>query len=126
MRDANDAYRQKQRNKYRHSHEALAKAAVDELPPRLAADDVDPLTGRINWRAALLANEFAADRAALEEQFAMRASSGLPVDSTTRIQAVVRQMGDALRLNIDSIPADDYMAARKFLGSLELETHHHP
>ncbi len=127
MRDANDAYRQKQRNKYRHSNEALAKAAVDELPPRLAADDLDRVTtGRINWPAALLANEYAADRAALEEQFAMRASSGQPIDSTARIQAIVKSMGDELRLNIDRIPADDYMTARKFLGSLDLETHHHP
>lgn len=35
-------------------------------------------------------------------------------------------MIEGLRLNIENIPTDDYITARKFLDSLELTTHHHP
>ena len=118
MREANDAYQRQKFARNKHSPETLAMSAAAEVPLRPSSYELDPVTGKVTWPAPLLEPEYAALRADLEQLFAMRASSQT-VGTTAQIHADIRQLVDALRSNIETMPANDFIAARKFLDALD-------
>jgi len=119
MREANQAFQIQARERNRHSAESLAQAAASDLPRQLSSDDLDPVTGRITWPEALLDEQYAPLRADLEEQFGLRAWTSGSAGTAARIHDDTRSMLSILRNNIDRIPANDFIAARKFIDSLD-------
>lgn len=118
MREANDSYQRQKFERNKHSRETLAMAAAAELPPPLSSSDVDPVSGRINWPEPLLEPEYADLRNDLEQVFALRATTGRSTGTAARIREDARQLVDALRGNIETMSANEFVAARKFVDAL--------
>jgi hypothetical protein len=122
FREANRAYRLRQIARDRASPETQAKVALDNLPRRLGPDELDPASGRINWPEPLQGEEFATLRTGIEQQFSVRNTSQ-GKDSSQKIKDQVELMLEILRSKIETMPADEYIGARKFLDSLEFAVH---
>jgi hypothetical protein len=110
------------------SADQLRQIAADAAPDRLSVLQLQPLTGEINWPAALLRPEFANLRSKVEEVFENRTVSNTGVGSTAE-SAVARltdTMQDNLKAQIDDLTPNEYVAAKGFLRSLEYETRFMP
>jgi hypothetical protein len=90
-------------------------------PERLAAHQLDPTTGDINWPLALLSDEFAADRLKLERLFQLRAQTRVTLQVAERVAETADVMLARLNANIRDTAPNDYTAARDFLESLAYE-----
>ena len=55
----------------------------------------------------------------LDQQFELRAKTGSMVSTTQRIRAATQEMSALLRNEIQKIPANEYIGARKFLDGLD-------
>src|SRR5579872_3279977 len=118
MREANDAYQRQKFARTKHSRETLAMVAASDVPLRLSSYDLDPISGKINWPAPLLEAQYDGLRSDLDQLFATRATTS-QTGTSAPIHEDIRQLRDALRSNIETMPANDYIAARKFLDSLD-------
>jgi hypothetical protein len=103
----------------RHSPEALNAAAKTELPRTLGPDRLDPVTGRLTWPEVLLAEKFADQRKEVEQLFELRAMTSHSAGTRQKIRTFTGHMSDMLHRQVKDIPANDYIAARKFLDSLD-------
>jgi hypothetical protein len=103
----------------RHSTEALNVAAKSELPKALGPDMLDPVTGRITWPEILQDKQYDDQRKEIEQLFELRAKTSHSTGTGQKIRATTGRMSDMLRRQIKDIPANDYIAARKFLDSLD-------
>lgn len=103
----------------KHSPEALNVAAKSELPRALGPDMLDPVTGRITWPEVLQDSQFADQRKDIEQLFELRAKTSHSAGTGQKIRLATAKMSDMLRKEIQQIPANEYMAARKFLDSLD-------
>ncbi len=119
MREANEAYKRQKLEQNRHSPEVLAKVAASDIPRALSSDELDAVTGRISWPPALMDDQYAALRADLEHLFQVRTWTTQTNATGAQIRADTRQLLELLRGNMDIIPASDYIAARKFIDSLD-------
>jgi len=122
FRENNRAFRARQIARERGSPESAAKAALDNLPRSLGADELDQATGKIVWPAPLSNAEYAPMRTAIEEQFRVRSKND-SAESTRIIKQNVQDMVDLLRIQIEDMPAAEFLTARKFLDSLDYATH---
>jgi hypothetical protein len=102
----------------KHSPEALAAAASSGLPQQLSPDALDPVTGQITWPEVLQDDKYAAERKELEQLVELRAKTTQTAGNAAAIRAAVDKLTALLRKDVQTIPANDYMAARKFLDSL--------
>jgi len=102
----------------RHSSEALAAAASSGVPKMLSPDALDPVSGHITWPEVLLADEYGDSRKELDQLFELRAKTTHTAGTGERIRAATAKLSEMLRKNIQNIPANEYIAARKFLDSL--------
>ncbi len=122
MRQANNAARAGARSE-RFTTEQYAALAKQAAPSRLSQHEYDSTLGRLNWPAALVSDEFAADRDALDRVFRMRSPGD--VGPSTEFYAEVRQitnsMQQKLRGNIQELDAAQYVAAKKFLVGVSYE-----
>lgn len=95
------------------------------LPDRLAPDQLDQKAGHIKWPALLTRDEFAADRATLETLFAERATrpyaTGLGTQNYHDILHATANLHHTLHGLLGSIPADEFIAANRFITSLAYE-----
>src|SRR5262249_49742890 len=82
-------------------------------------DEFDPATGRIEWPKALRGSDYGAVRSELARLFESRARSGQMQNDDAEIRGDVRKMTSLLQSHVRSTPANDYMAARKFLDGLD-------
>jgi len=119
MREANQAFRIQERERNRHAPEVLAQAAAAELPRRLGSDELDPVTGRIMWPEVLMGEEYAALRSDLERLFEIRAWTSRSRETAAKIHDDTHAMMDLVRMHIEELPANDFIAARKFLEALD-------
>lgn len=108
-----------EREKNKHSPEELAAIARADTPKKLGADALDPVTGHINWPEALRDDDYAALRKQLEQLFETRARTSQGAPTVAKIHDATREMSAKLRDKIETLPANDYMAGRKFLDSLD-------
>jgi hypothetical protein len=118
-REANQAYKAQWLAQTRHSRETLAQVAASGVPRPLAVSEFDSATGKINWPGVLREKDYASQRAELGRLFEGRAQARDTQTGVARIHENTRQMASVLRSNIARIPANDYMAARKFLERLD-------
>jgi hypothetical protein len=95
-------------------------------PDRPTAQQLDPITGKINWPFSLMPEQYAQYREALQDIFAQRAKHGgyLTYDEYTKIQQATDGMLAALKQDIKKIPASDYISGKKFVEALVYEARH--
>lgn len=116
MRELNDSKQAEKRERNRHSPETLTLAARSSAPGPLSSEVLDPLTGKLHWPDVLQAPEYAGPRTRIEQLFEVRASTGVNNGHETFL--ATQQMIEILKSNIQTLPANSYIAARKFLDSL--------
>jgi hypothetical protein len=114
MRRYNDEARRAERGSPL-SMEQYVRLARDQAPEPLSATQLDPLTGIVAWPATLRAPHYEPFRRRLDRLFQDRATGYVVYGE---IQAAIQEFADQLKLEIDRIPANDYVAAKKFLDSL--------
>src|SRR5258708_20593770 len=116
MREANQSFQIQMRELNKHSPQALAKAAE---VPQLGRDELDPVTGKLNWPDALMSDQFAKYRDEIDHLFELRAVTSLRADAAAKLRVATQDMTEMLRSNIDNLTVADFVAARKFLDRLE-------
>lgn len=96
-----------------------------DLPIRMHADEVDPLTGRITWPYPLQADKFAAQRSQIEHWFAARMHSqtatGIGSPLQTQIARLTDEMEAMLKADVHKLQPMDYVTAKRFLQRLSYE-----
>jgi len=111
--------------------EAQARAAARPAPkpdtqlyPRLAYDQLDPLTGDIAWPECLQDDEYAQDRSLVEAALSTQGEFG-PDDRSSQIiyDAAHRMMTTRSRRVIE-LGSEGYASCRRFLNSLAIEGDH--
>jgi hypothetical protein len=102
----------------RATAEDLAGYAKVRAPARLAAHQFDATTNRLMWPASLSGDEFAEERAAIDRLLDSRRSVGA---EGREVQALVEAMRQELLPQVHVMKPADYIAAKRFLTSLEYE-----
>jgi hypothetical protein len=101
------------------SMEQLAKIAHDGVPKPLSSNQIDPVTGQLNWPGPLQHDAFASYRAELDQLMSQQARYGtLTYADQTKVRSSVNSMFKALKANVGKIPTMDYTSARSFLNSV--------
>jgi hypothetical protein len=101
------------------SMEQLAKIAHDGVPKPLNSNQLDPVSGHLNWPGPLQHDAFAAHRAELDELMTQQARYGnLTYADQSKVRKSINDMFNALKRNIKEIPTADYTSARSFLNSV--------
>ncbi len=124
MRQTNQAYQKSQQSPVPTEQE-MARWARDAAPQPVSPSEVSPVSGKINWPAALMQSEFSAQRAEMDKFTAKKASYGsLSISDQMDARKTVEAMFEELKSQITELPMQDYMAARTFLRSLIYDTAH--
>jgi len=121
VREMNRRYRAAERGP-RPTMEDLVRFAQAGRPDRLSPSELDPISGEIYWPILLRADEFAPERAALQQAFAGRADRGaISTQEFSVVDATTEKLIRELRQNIADLPPNQYLAAKRFLESLAYE-----
>lgn len=122
MRKANQEARDAARPK-RLTVDQYADIAMRSAPSALAAQQYEPMSGKLAWPDVLMSKQFDADRKAIDDAFRSRDADdgGKGSNFAAHIDRLTSRMEADLKANIDQLNPMDYMAARKFLGSVAHE-----
>jgi hypothetical protein len=106
----------------------IAHVVKVSRPDRLTPAQFEPATGKINWPGPLMGEEFAAERAALEEAFAKRTARDAGPDSAFYDQVrrhTERMLGKLRQKNEQQgeLTPMQFIAGKKFLVGLKYESH---
>ena len=71
-----------------------------------------------------MALEYDEPRKAIDQLFELRAKTGNGVDTAAKVRREVDKMNSRLRKDIEKVPANQYMAARKFLDAVDYTARH--
>jgi hypothetical protein len=122
MRAANEAYQKSQRGPP-STMKQIERLAREYAPKPLAPGEVSPVTGEVNWPAWLQLDNYAAQRAELQQLLAKKATyGGLGITDQLAARKVIGDMFDTLKSQVAEAPAQDYMTAKNFLRSLDYAT----
>jgi hypothetical protein len=101
------------------STEQYVRLARQQAPTRLSVSQFDPLSGTINWPGVLRDDKFKAERATIEKlcQERARGISSNHIELDEAIQA----LSDKLKPEAQTLSANDFIQARKFVESLAQE-----
>lgn len=126
MREANRQYRKSLRTPI--TQEKVVRYNQNRLPKRMTADQLDPISGNINWPAALAGADFEKQREQLDDLFLARNAdnSGLNSEMSGQVQETVRSMREDMKQQIHDMVPSQYLAVRKFLTSLAYEARFAP
>jgi hypothetical protein len=127
IRQMNRDYRQAERRP-RPTREDLERYARAARPDPLSPSELDTLTGRVRWPILLRDDRFAPLRAKLEElldRWAVSRNLGqfdrFDMEQQLAVRRATDQMQEGLREEIRNVPPQDYVAAQRFLRSLEYQ-----
>jgi len=104
---------------YLHMRQGENSFSLQDRPRRLTPSEFDPVMGKIRWPQVLLDAKYAMLRDRIEELFVLRAKTSPTPKIATEIHDAVVETIDTLRGDIETLPANDYVATRKFLDSLD-------
>lgn len=122
MRAANRAYRAAEAGP-RPTAEQIARLARDGAPRPLSPGDLNSVNGEISWPPALQKENFAQERAVMEQISATKAAHGsLSISDQMAARRTVEMMFADLKSQIKDIPPQEYVASRNFLRSLNYAT----
>ena len=99
--------------------EQLASIAQEGVPKPLDKNQLNPVSGKLNWPGPLQEDGFSSRRTEMDklmEQFT--AYGGLSYSDQTKVKQIVNSMFKDLKSQINMIPSDEYIAARTFLNSV--------
>lgn len=105
----------------RPSVEDLSRLAADDRPDALADDALDEATGTVSWPSLLKSEAFAPHRAQMDAALAECAQGTADADTVAGAVQAADAMLAELKSRVRELPAQDYMAARRFLESLSFE-----
>jgi hypothetical protein len=118
MRNTGAAERAKERGPVA-TPEELARRARAGAPRGLNPSQIDPVSGKLYWPAALQDTDFQTQRGVVDEYTAKWVKyGGLDYADQTQVRENIDGMFDSLKSQIGSIPPQDYVACRSFLQSL--------
>lgn len=92
---------------------------TQRVPRSLSSREFDPVTGKIRWPQVFLHEKYKTLRTTLEGLLAKRTGTGPTPALATATHDVIVRMIEMLRSDIEELPANDYMAARKFIDALD-------
>ncbi len=127
IRQLNRDYRQAERRPRptKEDYERYARAA---RPAPLSPSELDTITGRVNWPILLQDDRFASMRAELEElldRWAVSRNLGhrdsFGAEQHLAVRRTADQLTEELREEVRNLPPQDYIAAKRFLRSLEYQ-----
>lgn len=123
MRRMNREYTAAERaQRPRATPEDLVRFAQERAPDRLNSVQLNPVTGELEWPGLLQSDQYARQRAVLDELFVKRhASTRLSPEEYQQVQQEAGAMMEMLRENIRSAPPEEYVKARRFIESLAYE-----
>ncbi len=100
---------------------ALAKKGA---PARLDRQQYDTTFGRLTWPVALMGDDFAADRDALDRAFGSRSPSDSGAESAFygTVRQLTNSMQKTLKNHLNEMDSTQYVAAKKFLLGLSYES----
>jgi hypothetical protein len=99
--------------------EQIARNTQARAPKPISPDQVDPVSGKVNWPDLLQNERYAPQRAELEQLLFKQASyGGLGAADNTKAREAVESMSEMMKDQIREVPAQQYTAAKSFLKSL--------
>lgn len=110
----------------RPTSQQLFKIAADTAPDRLSPNQVDPLTGQINWPLLLRQQSFAPQLQELEQAYKSRAEGSMTYDDIRTVTATVDELLAELQEDVKEYPPNDYIQAKNFLRSIAREVRFPP
>jgi hypothetical protein len=126
-RQLNRDYRQSLRGP-RPTREDFERYARAKRPAPLSPSELNTLTGQVAWPVLLKADHFTPQRTRMEElldRWAVSRHLGAVGNFGTEEHLAVREMTDhlqeELRKQVRNLPPQDYVAAKRFLRSLEYQ-----
>jgi hypothetical protein len=122
MRKINTAQRRATESPYMSSEDSWRYASMS-APKRLTATQLDPVTGRIYWPAALQDPRYSDFRKQLDELFAVREAQhgGIGYEKYQDTERLVKALLAELQKNINDYSSAEYLRARSFIESLGYE-----
>ncbi len=107
------------------SKHAAQPASITRQQPmnRLTVNEFDPVTKAIHWPDCLMCNRYAALRTEVEGLFASQkpGDAGAGSQFFANVKSATDRIADLLRAEVQSLPATEYMAAKRFLAGLRNE-----
>jgi type II secretory pathway pseudopilin PulG len=99
--------------------EQLAKIAHAGVPKPLTSEQLNPVTGQLNWPGPLQQEMFATRRVQVDQLMAQHSNYGsLPYAEQCKLRDTMKSMFKDLKAQIKSLATPDYIAAKTFLNSL--------
>jgi hypothetical protein len=99
--------------------EQLATIAHAGVPKPLNSEQLNPVTGRLNWPGPLQEDKFASRRAQVDQLTAQQSNYGsLNYADQCKMRDTIKSMFKDLKAQIKSLPTSDYITAKTFLSSL--------
>jgi hypothetical protein len=118
VREEHDAKEAARRANEKYSPEVLKAAAHSGVPKRLTAEEFDPKTGKVRWPGILLRAEFDTLREKLDRLLAQHAAEPDDAEYQKKADAAAEELVLALKENIRTLDANDYITAHRLLESL--------
>ena len=128
IKRAHDSYMAEKYADEKVTPELLTRIIEAKRPDRLSTAEYNRRSGDLEWPAALMGPEFAADRRAIDNAFGQRRGEDVGMTSIFYREVSLRtqRMHGTMLAEIDRMSTTDSIAARKFLRSLEFEARHLP
>ena len=121
----------KEADKEKQKEETQARAALRPAPktatqlyPRLSADQLDLLTGAIQWPESVQGSDYADDRKAIEAALQSQAEYGANDRSAKIMFDAAHRMMKTLSGDYGKLGPENYASDRRFLNSLSVEGSH--
>lgn len=122
MRETNKAARNAERGPP-PTAEQLARIAKETAPKPLSPDEINHVTGELEWPEALQLDMFAADREKLQALVGSYTQmSHLNYADQMKAKAIINDMAAKLKSQIRTIPPQDYVICKNFLSGLMVTT----
>lgn len=113
------AVQQREINRQRNEALNAQRAMATPVQHGLGHNSYDRMSGKITWPETLLASDYDDSRKEIDQLFALRAKTGGSTDISAKVRTAVNKMLSRLRSDIEKIPAQQFIAARKFLDAVD-------
>jgi hypothetical protein len=99
--------------------EQLAMVAHYGVPKPLTSEQLNPVTGRLNWPGPLQEEIFATRRTQVDQLMAQQSNYGsLSYADQSKMRDTIKSMFKDLKAQIKTLPTPDYLSGKTFLSSL--------